>query len=160
MPATYEPIATYTIPSAQASYTFTGISGAYTDIVLIAAGTDSTASALSVQVGNGSIDTGSNYSATIIYGAGTSGASYRQTSSTTMDLGLSGTNQNVQIIQFMNYSNTTTYKTVIGRGNNTPDQTRASVGLWRNTAAINQIKVAGTSFQTGTTITLYGIKAA
>jgi hypothetical protein len=33
----------------------------------------------------------------------------------------------------MNYSNTTTYKTAICRGNNTAYGTDAIVGLWRNT---------------------------
>jgi hypothetical protein len=33
--------------------------------------------------------------------------------------------------------------------------------MWRNTAAINQIVLSGTNvYQTGSTFTLYGIKAA
>ena len=32
---TYIPLATYTVPSAQASYTFTSISSAYTDLVIV-----------------------------------------------------------------------------------------------------------------------------
>jgi len=67
-------------------------------------------------------------------------------------------------VDFMNYSNTTTYKTWLAReGNGTNGYVSALVGLWRNTNAITQIKVLNTgsgNFATGSTFTLYGIKAA
>jgi len=62
----------------------------------------------------------------------------------------------------MNYSNTTTNKTVIGRHNGASGPV-ASVGLWRNTAAINSIRISNSSavnFTIGSTFSLYGIKAA
>ena len=66
------------------------------------------------------------------------------------------------IINYMNYSNTTTYKTVLGRGN---DGTYViqHVGLWRSTSEINTIKVfnlSSVNFAAGTVLTLYGIVAA
>jgi len=60
----------------------------------------------------------------------------------------------------MNYSNTTTYKTFLGRGNDPSSFVRQGVGLWRNTAAITSFSVSGVTFSTGVTATLYGIKAA
>lgn len=166
MPATYEPIATYTIPSPQASYTFTSISSTYTDLVLVgdysfAAGTNYTVA----QVGNGSIDTGSNYSFTVLNGNGSTAASYRDSNKTyfQLDTNLTSSARAMSIVQFMNYSNTTTFKTIIGRSSAAGSLTSAYVNLWRSTSAINQIKVydfSGNNLTTGSTFTLYGIKAA
>jgi hypothetical protein len=75
------------------------------------------------------------------------------------------------MIDFMNYSNTTTYKTWITRGGNVSDNSGSTANLWRSTSAINTIAIAesGTggsgSFNygnmlAGTTFTLYGIAAA
>jgi len=74
------------------------------------------------------------------------------------------------VVQFMNYSNTTTNKTWLSRwasmgGSDGANLGGAIVGLWRNTNAITQIdfnRPAGESgsFDVGCTWTLYGIKAA
>jgi hypothetical protein len=64
----------------------------------------------------------------------------------------------------MNYSNSTTNKTVLSRGGNAATWVTTNVGLWRNTAAITSIKVFasdGTSnMNSGSTFSLYGILAA
>jgi hypothetical protein len=61
----------------------------------------------------------------------------------------------------MNYSNTTTYKTILARSNNAGIGLDAIVSLWRSTAAINTVNVlADTNFEAGTSFTLYGIAAA
>jgi hypothetical protein len=76
---------------------------------------------------------------------------------------------NIFITDFQNYSNTTTNKTWIGRMGS-GNQTSAIVNLWRSTSAINTIAIAESgdggsgSFNygnmlSGTTFTLYGIKA-
>jgi hypothetical protein len=70
---------------------------------------------------------------------------------------------NNQIIHFMNYSNTTTYKSLLARGNNAASGTDAIASLWRSTAAITSITFnlqTGGTFDIGSTITLYGITAA
>ena len=111
MPATYEPIATYTAPSAQTEINFTSISGAYTDLVLVMNGAMSrTGAAFLMRVGNGSIDSGSNYSETELYGTGSAAGSARRTSITEWNIfpnvGSSTTvGENTFIIQLMNYSN-------------------------------------------------------
>lgn len=69
------------------------------------------------------------------------------------------------IINIFNYTNTNHYKTVLSRGS-TRYFVAGYVGCWRDTSAINSLSltytIAGGSltFATGTTITLYGIKAA
>lgn len=168
--STYEKIATTTLGSAAASYTFSSISGSYTDLVLVFTGTMTSADYVQFQVGNGSVDTGSNYSNTALKGNGTSASSSRSSNSTNIFTPEPmNTNQNNLIINFQNYSNTTTYKTTLMRSN-TPltdggatGTVSSTVGLWRSTSAINTIKMytfAGQTYAAGSTFTLYGIKAA
>ena len=72
MPAgsTYTPLSTTTLGSAQATVTFSSISGSYTDLVLVM-NTIGTSAGGDVQVQFNS-DTASNYSCTILYGTGLS----------------------------------------------------------------------------------------
>lgn len=169
--STYTPIATTTLGSAVGSYTFTGISNSYTDLILIATlkvgGTAS--NAMILRVGNGSIDTGSNYSFTNLIGNGSTATSGRGSSQTSISLTqgnqLAPANlQNVYIMNFQNYSNTTTYKTALLRTSlieSSSGFASSTVGLWRSTSAIDQIQISTTdNLQAGSTLTLYGIKAA
>ena len=162
MTATYKKIATTTLGSNQATIEFTSISGAYTDIVLIlsAKASGGNMDAL-IQVNS---DTGSNYSFTALSGNGSSASSntYSNQNSGYGDLNgyINTSNFNVEIIQFMNYSNTTTYKTFLSRASTAGNGLDAIVNLWRNTAAITSIKLSGSqTYATGTTATIYGIKA-
>ena len=161
--ATYEPIATITLGSNTATVTFSSISGSYTDLVLIIGGKNASSDqGIVTQVGNGSIDTGSNYSTTYLIGDGTSATSGRASSATSIIAGRMDNVASTSIINYMNYSNTTTYKTVLGRGNDGALVIQ-HVGLWRNTAAINTINVfnlSSVNFAAGTVLTLYGIAAA
>ena len=163
MATTYTPIATTTLGSAQASVTFSSISGSYTDLVLVVNGQAATSQQIALQFNS---DTGSNYSVTALYGDGTSAASGRTTSQTAMfgAFGWFGNGtQSTSIIQIQNYSNTTTYKTAIGRGNLSSNYVHAGVGLWRSTSAITSIYIyvnGGYNWTSGTTFTLYGITAA
>jgi hypothetical protein len=163
MPATYEPIATTTLGSSAASYTFTSIPQTYTDLILVVNYQDTRAVGGTdgfVTVGNGSIDTGTNYSYTVLRGNGTTASSIRATSANYIHTDGSGESRTYMIAHFMNYSNTTTNKTVLVRdgANNRVD---AVVGLWRSTSAINQVRFSGeTGLVSGSTLTLYGIKAA
>jgi hypothetical protein len=164
--STYTPIATTTLGSAAGSYTFSSISGSYTDLVLIAApimGTD--AQNLKLQF-NG--DTATNYSATFLEGNGSSAPSSRNSSASSINTGNNnalGNTQNTVIWNMQNYSNTTTYKTTLIRMNsNSPAYpgTGAIVGLWRSTSAITSITLTAASgnIAVGSTFTLYGIAAA
>ena len=166
MPATYDKIATYTVPSAQADYTFSSIPSTYTDLVVIAntQGASGSPQNLLFQL-NG--DTGSNYSSTWLNGNGTTAASSRLSNRVNglfdiVGYAPIGTNFNAVIAQFNNYSNTTTNKTILSRANSAATGTDAVVSLWRNTAAITSIKIyfSSNNLATGSTFTLYGIKAA
>ena len=161
--ATYEKIQTQTLGSSAASVTFSSISGSYTDLILVASSKIVTGSATGFLIQfNG--DTASNYSDTYLYGNGTSALSGRVSGQAKMVIGnVNSTDFSPQIINVMNYSNATTYKTAIGRSSLAADYVISYVGLWRSTAAITSILAypdASASFATGSTFTLYGIKAA
>ena len=116
-------------------------------------------------MGNGSVDTGNNYSRTYLSGTGSSAVSGRDSNLPFAALTAyadSGTTfAYMSIVNVMNYSNTSTYKTILARTSNANYGTEALVDLWRSTSAINTIKVyADNNFEIGTTFTLYGIQAA
>jgi hypothetical protein len=164
MPKTYEPIATNTLGSAAASVTFSSIPSTYTDLVLVTVHTNATGSnnTLTLQF-NG--DTTSNYSRTAMYGDGTTAGSFRTTNESGIFTGFAASNSDITQtnIQIQNYSNATTFKTVLTRSTVPAGQTRATVSLWRKTPeSINSILIytASGTFSAGSTFTLYGIKAA
>ena len=169
MPSTYEPIATTTLGSAVTTVTFSSISSAYTDIVLVCGNLGMSAGGSAGRLRFNS-DTGSNYSGTWLYGTGSTAGSSKDSSQTsTRIIGAnigptSGANNDTYIFQIQNYSNTTTYKTVVGRGNAPANETYAIVGLWRSTSAISSVDIisynGSDTFRIGSTFTLYGIKAA
>jgi hypothetical protein len=164
--STFTPIATTTLSSAQSSVTFSSISGSYTDLyVLISAAATSNTNVIYCQVGNGSIDTGSNYSNTYLYGSGSAAGSGRYTNASywyaAFELMITDFSQNV-VMQFQNYSNTTTKKTSLTRYNEATAGVGAFANLWNSTSAIDTIKfsISGTNFAIGSTFTIYGIAAA
>ena len=163
MPAgpTYEPIATTTLGSAQANIVFSSIPSSYTDLILVGIGTISTISYFDIQVGNGSEDTGTNYSFTRLLGFDSTPYTDRYTNATQWQPNLGSAQIGNIVMQIQNYSNTTTFKSMLSRDGSTG--TGTLVGLWRSTAAINYIKIkggAGNNINSGTTFTIYGIKSA
>jgi len=160
--STYTPIATTTLGSAAASYTFSSIPSTYTDLIIVVQSTSTRS--LFYRVGNGSVDSGSNYSRTQLIGDGSSASSGRASNENKayMSLTTSGGAVYQTITQLNNYSNTTTYKTFLTRYNDAAVYTAALVSLWRSTAAINIITITGDGgdIPSGTSLTLYGIAAA
>jgi len=162
MAATYEPIATTTLGSAQLTVTFSNIPGTYTDLVLVYSGASASAGqSLDVRLNS---DTGTNYSFTGLYGDGSSATSFRVSNSAYGRIANFGTGIGNAIAQFQNYSNTTTYKTWLSRSNDAGVDVIAFVNLWRSTAAITSIALQnyGNSLNiaSGSTFTLYGIASA
>jgi hypothetical protein len=162
MAKTYEKIATQTLGSAASSITFSSITANWTDLILVFDGSTASNAYPSLRF-NG--DTGTNYSNTNFRGNGSSAQSTRFSSANEMDIAYGSplsTTQTNFIIHFMNYSNSTTNKTVLARTNNADRETGAAVGLWRSTTAITSItlKTNSPNFNVGSTFTLYGIKAA
>lgn len=170
MPATYEPIATQTLGSAVGSVTFSSIPSTYTDLIIV---TSPTATNNNYDLGvRYNSDTGSNYSMTaMVFNADNSANPYStreaNVSSIRANTNINNTIPNPVIIQIQNYANTTTQKTSISRSAvpSTGYGLGATIGLWRNTNAINEITFVllgggSTTFKVGTVFTIYGIKAA
>jgi hypothetical protein len=162
MPNTYTELRRTVVPSTTSSVTFdlTGISG-YTDLVIVANGTSSGDASFMMRF-NG--DSASNYSTTYLYGTGSSAVSGRVSNdSYIVAMGRTNTTGGASIIQLQNYANTTTFKTVIGRGGGAATLVIAAVGLWRSTSAITSILITPESSNTisaGSTFSLYGIANA
>jgi len=164
MTSTYEKIATTTVSGTPSDVTFSTITGSYTDLVLICQVKGSTTATPYLQFNS---DTGSNYSWTNVAGDGSTASSARgsnQAQSRLANQVFVDTTLNMNIIvNFNNYSNTTTFKTFLSRANKTgvDGGAEALVSLWRSTAAISTIKIypSGGTWSSGSTFTLYGIKA-
>lgn len=163
--STYTPIATQTLGSAASSVTFSSIPQGYTDLILICSTNQTSGGTadLSLQF---NADTGSNYSATALSGNGSSALSNRYSNENWVRCtyyGYLDAAIGTYIINLQNYSNSTTYKTLISRANSTSNGTGSSVGLWRSTNAINEVKIMctgnnATNFPAGSTFSLYGIQ--
>ena len=172
MPNTYVALDKITVTTATPSITFTGISGAYTDLVLVVSARSTYAAAEVagfIRLGNGSIDTGSNYSRTRLLGTGSAASSARASNLTATPWdaipGSTSASGNfcTTIISIQNYSNTTTYKTFLIRANEPNNYVEAEVGLWRGMSAINQVQIygdGGGDLAVGSTFSLYGIANA
>jgi hypothetical protein len=168
--STYTPIATTTLGSNTTTVTLSSIPSTYTDLrVVIVPASSSGTNGIRMRI-NG--DTGTNYSATYLGGNGSSAASARDTSDSNMQIswyiGIDTTlGKQIYTLDFMNYSNATTYKTILIRNSAAAAAVEGNVGLWSSTSAINSlsfnINTFGSStgdFITGSTFTLYGIAAA
>jgi len=171
MASTYESIATNTLGSSTSSVTFSSIPQTYTDLILIISGKAASATYDITAMYVNSVTSG--YSRTYLQGDGSSALSGRGTAEIRLRAGyLPGTNYTSQYsadtYHFMNYANSTTYKTVLCRCNSvdTASQgfnTWTQASLIPTTSAISSITIAtanGANLYTGSTFTLYGIKAA
>ena len=156
-------IASATVSGSPASnVVFSGISQAYTDLILEVSVKLSSGSATNDKI-NFNGDTTANYSSTILYASGSTVGSYARTSQTFLYVDdVTSTNFSSNTYHIQNYANTSTYKTVLGRYNIIDSTFGENIGVWRSTAAINSLTfTAGAStFVVGSTFTLYGIKGA
>jgi hypothetical protein len=161
MTATYDKIDKATATGSQSVITFTSIPGTYTDLVLIFNGSTISQAGIALTFNN---DTSGNYSITRLLGSGSTAASDRTTSTDSIGLAVSTstTATITETVQIFNYANTTTNKTVLARWNNAASYVAAIVGLWRKTPeAITRLDLTCSTgnYTSGTTFTLYGIKA-
>lgn len=170
MAATYEPIATYTFASNAANYTFSSIPQTYTDLYIVFNGTMEVFGSIWMRVGNGSVDSGSNYSGTFVYtpsGRNGDGNVYTGRGTNTTEYNAFGwangigAYNSVCTTNIVNYSNTNVTKTIIGRSDSYYYGPQMNVGYWNSTAAINTIYLFATNANivSGSTFTIYGIKA-
>jgi hypothetical protein len=161
---TYVALKTATISgSSTNTVTFSSIPATYTDLVVVFNGalTSGTYDCLT----SFNNDTSTNYSITGIRGNGstvtTNTVANRNYIYPDYFTAVTTTFESNFIMHINNYSNTTTYKTVLTRANTLSRYVAASVNLWRSTAAINTITfLAGANnWAAGTTFSLYGIAA-
>lgn len=169
MATTYTPIATTTLTSTAGIITFSSIPQTYTDLVLIQSARVSSAYDITAIRVN---SVTSNYGGTYMEANGSSATSGRGSAEIALRAGyVPGTSYagewSAEIYNFMNYSNTTTNKTVLSRtnfvGSSVGFNVQAKVSSIPTTSAITQITtqpVNGAVWAIGSTFTLYGIKAA
>lgn len=162
MAATYEPIATTTLSSATASISFTGIANSWTDLIVVFRPIVAAATSFKVNLNN---DTASNYSITRLTGDGTTAASSRTTNESFGRIGyFPAATTGLVMVHIFSYAGST-YKTLLTETSgdvNGSGALRRNVVLWRNTAAITRVDLAplAINLESGTTATIYGIKAA
>jgi len=160
---TYTPIATQTVSgSTTTTVSFTFIPQTYTDLILICnASTVSGNYDIGLQFNS---DTSGSYSFTYIRGNGSVTSSSRSVGQVFAWTDWAGYTTTIgqTITHINNYSNSTTYKTVLSHYGNLGSAVDSVVSLWRNTAAITRIDatMSGGFFASGSTVTLYGILAA
>jgi hypothetical protein len=140
--------------------TFTSISGAYTDLHIVVAGKVA-ASSQNLQLRFNS-DANANYYTNFFATTGSSGRSGAETYMVVDRYGYFTTSQTTIVLDVMNYSNTTTKKTLICNSTNTAEGIGLRVGLWDSSAAITSVTLflSGSTWAAGSTATLYGIAAA
>ena len=169
---TYVALDKVTVGSATPSVTFSSISGSYTDLFVAmniqgVAGSGSGANTVFVTF-NGDTTSGL-YSRTILLADSGGAQSSRTTGQNKINLGNayeSSTTASIygtHLLNVQNYSNTTTFKTVLNRYASNADRVGAVVGLWRNTNAITSLTITVDSstgnIAAGSTFSLYGIQA-
>jgi hypothetical protein len=166
MATTYDKIATTTLSSSAATIAFSSIAATYTDlrVVIVPIATGGADYVCYMRFNS---DSATNYSGTKLQGYG-SAVSNRYTSNTALYLsGAYGfkTTPSMFTIDTFSYAGST-YKTSLvteSADYNGSGEVAVQVGLWLSTSAITSITFstdAGNNFATGTTATLYGIKAA
>lgn len=162
--AAYEPIATQTVGSAVASVTFSNIPQTYTDLVIVGKLVEDTGGNNNARMRFNS-DSGTNYAQTGC--ANDSGTNSPSKSNNTTGIGVSYGNANSGrtpefIINVMNYSSSSYYKTTLGRNGYSTIWVDMSAGSWRSTSAVTTVSfhTTNTNFGVGTTFTIYGIAAA
>lgn len=156
---TYTPLANITLTSANAAVTFSSISQAYTDLVLIAQAVGGTGHVMITQF-NG--DASSIYSRVLVKGDSSGVASSNLYSRSYWDwhqvnpIDFSSIKLNV-----MNYSSTNQHKTIIGTLVNSDVEILTQIGKYGSTNAVTSILTynTGGNFPIGSIFTLYGIVA-
>ena len=160
--ATYVPLATFT---GSGVHSFTGIPQTYDHIVVVNYGKGTTAAEnVYIQVGNGSYDSGSNY--TFKWYGVNSGGTFNTGSNTAINgfyVGaIDNTAFNISTTIIKNYSSTSIQKNYIARngGYNASNQANCIwAGQWTTAGtAITQLQLPNT-FAAGSTTTIYGLVA-
>jgi hypothetical protein len=170
LPSTRTAIATTTLSSNTAEISFTNIPNIYTDLIVVINGGRSSTVTNGINI-RFNTDSGTNYSSTRMWKDGTGVSTDRFVNNSNIyDNTLSYNAIGGAFIgNFFNYANSGIFKTVLCRSgsanSNVAGDVSAIVGLWRSTSVVSSIQFqndfgSANSFLSGTTATLYGIKAA
>jgi len=168
IPNSYESIATVTGTGSSGTITFSSIPSGYASLqircnILASASNEF----VSLQLNS---DTGSNYTRHSLQGIGTSAVADGAANSSSINLdgyywGPQSSYPTVLVIDILDYTSTTKFKTVRifnGQDNNsTRGQVGLCSGLYRSTSALSSIAInisGGINFTTDSTFALYGIK--
>jgi hypothetical protein len=161
--SSYESIASYS-PTSGTSVTFSSISGSYSHLqIRYNIKTSDNGSFILMRI-NGA--TGSVYSQHYLNGDGSSATAGGTSALNTISRlqfpnGTSPTYPNVSIIDLHNYTSTTQNKTVrwfSGQDGNGSGEVVLGSAAYLATTAITSIEIYGITYQSGTNISLYGIK--
>jgi hypothetical protein len=158
---TYTPLANITLGSSAASVTFSSISQAYRDLVLVVKPIASTGTNMLIRFNS---DSGSNYYRLGMYGDGSSTGSFSETNTEVRSGAYSypDTTANFQdILNIMDYSATDKHKTTLSRLGIASAGVETYATRWANTAAITSIAftLSSGTYSAGSSFALYGIAA-
>ena len=160
---TYTPLANITLATNTTTITFSSISQAYRDLVLVCNGKSSTSTAQASITANG--NSGANYSYIFAGGNGSTTLSQSSTGQSSYAFGNGRSYINTSpgwnlVVNFMDYSATDKHKSLVARENHSDLGTDMWAMRWANTAAITSLTITGNgTFATGSTFALYGIAA-
>jgi hypothetical protein len=165
MPQTYEAIATTTLAVNTLTITFNSIPQTYTDLVCVCVGYGAGGGgSIVVKVNNNS---STIYNTSYVYTDGSSIVSAKTGDLTTGcfmgRLMTSTTDMGGGYFHIMNYTSTSTFKTMIGQNTASAPITWFSIGNARTTTAVTRLDLTVESslpFASGFQATIYGIKSA
>lgn len=165
------PIASYTANGTSNFFSFTSIPQTYQDLFFVINGRSAFSSATAQVYTYLNSDGSALYSRTRLYGNGSAAASDRTSNDTAAYIaeipGASATSGifGSGVMHILNYANTSTFKTVLIRSAvdlNGSGFTHLWVNTYRSTNAIRGFDIfnsGASNFTSGTTVTLYGIRA-
>lgn len=168
MPTTYEPIATATLGANAAQLEITGLPSTYTDLDIVITNVKASAdgSQMVMRI-NG--DTTTNYSFTKLHSTGSAIGSLQGTAFSNWNFNATNsdtTYPSTVILTILGYADTGKWKHGLAHAshdNNGSGDIARFVGQWRSMSAITAIRLlfnAGANLTAGSTITVYGVKAA
>lgn len=167
----YESIATVTVGAGgSGTISFTSIPSTYKHLQIRATVLESNDGVMGFRFGNGSIDSGNNYTIHELYGTGSSASAYAATAQNNIGINYNysasplSSAPSVAVVDILDYANTSKNKTLralCGVDYNGSGYVRLDSGLWLSTAAINAIDIvaySGKTFNQYSSFALYGIK--
>jgi hypothetical protein len=161
---TFEPIATYTVPSDTANaVTFSSIPATYTDLFISGTTRANRNSSGTMDFAITVNGNGSNYSYMgLTFGNNSTPGAYRGTGASSIPGGTSGKPDLFSPFNafILNYASATK-KYINWWCGNSNEQGRRVIGSWSNTATVTSVELYGEQgWASGSTFTLFGIKAA